>query len=633
MNNQQQQQKQPETFSTMPGQTLSRPADQLDADETMVRNVVMDTVTTTQEKQQTVQQQAADFESFYTSKQQYLAESKKSRGKADSPEYTALQGAVAALVGMHRQTFSGSESENLRAVALMVESYEALIDACDAYVGKSADKLFRGRFSSLGRYRQDISNQIREEAVKDLAHLRSLPYERVAALDASTSWGDLLGEARAVTLAVPTQTVQSIAALSTIGGMSSKNFILPPVQAGGKRIFFKREDSEKAIIGHSDPSTDVPFDQLRLKLTRAKGVPERLIKPMLAQSFIDYRPSPDVTMQEWAQYIDLCNEAQKETSAHCELSRQISDICDPADRFHTGSDLNTTRRNVAASRMARLLGIGDVVARSETMKLTDGTQTLTGNGMEEASGEPADTLSSSYGSDCVPKLAPALLRQLSSLQILDNICCQGDRNFGNILIEKAADGSLSRATGIDNDISFGSLRKLDLSGGPQKNAFAPVTGGGYSLVIPHMSMELAQSILDLKADAVRFAMRDLITDSEIEALCWRLDQAKLAIADALSQPNSGVFLRGDAAWAQPGVQNDFDLNPHADSFREPGPSYVRTLMRRIGGDIGENGVTAKTHAQLAADDAASHALLQKADTVHRETVRRRAQGDPSIVTS
>lgn len=589
---------------TMPGQIMSQPAEKLDDDEALIRRQISDTQTALQQHELTTQQKAAEHESFYTSKRQYLTESKKDDGKADSPEYMALQETVTGIVIRHRQAFTGDPVENAKRVGAMIEDYKRLIAACDAYVGKSAGSLFHGRFSRLGRQRQDMADQLRDEAEKDLGFLTMLPYDRVAAFTKETSWSELLGEARMETMEVSTQTVSDISKLSTIGGITSENYILPPAQAGGKKLFFKKEDRAKAHFEDADVEYKDPV-RLRMyrELLTAEGIPEELIVPLIAQPYADYKPSPDLTPAQWALYIESTQKAREKIRASYEMSKQMDIIRDENDPLRPGSEYNTTRRNVATSRMAALLGVGDLVAKSTTLKITDGKQTLVGNAMEEAPGERADFLSAQYGSDCVPALSGKLLRQLTSLQVLDNICGQADRNFGNILIEKNADGSLGSMTGIDNDISFGTTHKLDLMTTATAPAFKKARGqSDYHLEIPHMSRELASSILELQPDTVRLAMKDLITDAESEALCFRLEAAQKAITAALAQPNSDVFLSGESAWDRAGLTKDFDPKPGNSALTEPGESYVRTLLRRLNGDISGGGTT-QTRATLLAQDA------------------------------
>ena len=119
-----------------------------------------------------------------------------------------------------------------------------------------------------------------------------------------------------------------------------------------------------------------------------------------------------------------------------------------------GQDLS--KRNVATSRMASLLGIPGLVTDSAAVALKTG-QENSENGIVTvmAKGEQFETIRQKG----LPVTScPELIKSLINLQLLDTICGQVDRNSSNLFFtyeERDGKRILKGVTGIDSDMAFG----------------------------------------------------------------------------------------------------------------------------------------------------------------------------------
>lgn len=208
--------------------------------------------------------------------------------------------------------------------------------------------------------------------------------------------------------------------------------------------------------------------------------------------------------------------------------------------------VNMTRRNVATSRMAALLGVGNLVAKSETAEIYDEATgaTIRGNLMEQARGQMSGndltaeekkgkkTLifsSTKERPDVLLNSTGSFQRDLCSLQVFDNICGQIDRHGGNFLVSKNEQGELSELQGIDNDGAFGLNESgAFLSGmGNNRNAYNIETG---EMELPFLDRAFAERINAVDPEMIKYALKDLLTEQEISAVITRLNNVKKAIS-------------------------------------------------------------------------------------------------------
>lgn len=188
---------------------------------------------------------------------------------------------------------------------------------------------------------------------------------------------------------------------------------------------------------------------------------------------------------------------------------------------------NIAQRNSAMSTVAEILGMGDLIARSESAVLTDGSKKYKGTFMESAKGtdlmhcQPGDPLLSS--DTTVDMESVSLKKQLSDLQVLDYICGNIDRHVGNMLYQTHGTDSrnlrLDKIQGIDNDCSFGTITT-----GMQRLPNAERMGV--------ISESTARTVSLLNKDLLKTALRNYhLSDAEIDAAWNRTRQIQEAIRE------------------------------------------------------------------------------------------------------
>lgn len=185
-----------------------------------------------------------------------------------------------------------------------------------------------------------------------------------------------------------------------------------------------------------------------------------------------------------------------------------------------------TNRNVATSRLAELLGVPELVPASRKVKYKDQNgKNCQGIIMAEA---PGDELFATYNQvkDEGYKYMESVFLQINSLEILDVIAGQYDRNNTNIYAE--SDGKkITNIRAIDNDMSFGKLtykdiKKLNKEGTylntlEDKNGFCKLKA---------VDQRLYDSLMLLTDEMVNYVFADLLSKDELKALRDRIKGVK-----------------------------------------------------------------------------------------------------------
>jgi hypothetical protein len=231
---------------------------------------------------------------------------------------------------------------------------------------------------------------------------------------------------------------------------------------------------------------------------------------------------------------------------------------------HKGKNLNISRRNVATSRLAELLGIGGMIARSRTAEVIDLSKRTTkdglttrGNVMEVAPGVEAGKISVGERQPA-EMMTPHFARQSVILQIFDALCGQVDRHENNFFVQLDKEGRIDSLVGIDNDMAFGVYEELN-SRGFQRDLFKFVNTDGTvrpldftvtGLALPYYDREFVQRIIELEPGIVRFMLADLLEATEIDALLSRLDKMQANFRTYMADKETqGRFLAPDK-WSE-----------------------------------------------------------------------------------
>ena len=183
---------------------------------------------------------------------------------------------------------------------------------------------------------------------------------------------------------------------------------------------------------------------------------------------------------------------------------------------------NITNRNVATYRLAELLGIPDLIPAVTKVKFQD-EKKMNHQGilLEDAKGMKwyeATNNKLSYNN--------AAYIQLNSLQILDTLTGQVDRNGKNCIMENSSDTSIGKITGIDNDLCFGNLSYEDYTydeelfekSGRYINPIENENG----ITLKLIDKKVYDGVLALDDDLVKYAFADLLTRDEMKFFLNRI---------------------------------------------------------------------------------------------------------------
>ena len=193
--------------------------------------------------------------------------------------------------------------------------------------------------------------------------------------------------------------------------------------------------------------------------------------------------------------------------------------------------LNMADRNVATSRLAEVMGIGHLIAHSQKMTMKINGVTVTGSFMDFAEGidnttENFQDLEKLVSVD-MSNINATFAREDNMLNFFDIICAQYDRHEGNFFVklsEPNAEGKreVIGLQGIDNDQSFGRKEFKE----------ATLKGLGKSSGIdnlPFIDKGMAEKIKNLDREKVEYAVGDLLSKNEIDAIMQRVSMVQKRI--------------------------------------------------------------------------------------------------------
>lgn len=485
-------------------------------------------------------------------------------GIGNSDKFNVIDETLGRIVNRMGTALTGDRKADQQSFVDMFKDYGGLIRACDAYLARSAH-------TDAGKARQGMVAQIRSLAEADIAGVRlgmdqinSVPQAELA----GASWKSIMSRSREVVIDLG----HSLADSEKTGGQASEVFIIPGQD--GKKSFFKKEENyvrrgntveEEKKLARQQAIVELP-DKMKLSsaardIIAKLGDPSKI--PTLSKDLAALTPDESV-QKELTAYKTAVNA----TGAKIGI---MNDVLTGSDRLNIALDearsANISRRNVATSRIAELLGVGGLVAKSQTARIVGGVDSqgkpieTVGNLMEGASGQEGGAFQeqvlrsaleaqqaktgTTKGAEADYEKSGSLQRDMSSLQVLDELCGQTDRHAKNYFIKKDDAGKAVGVMGIDNDLSFGRSTLGSMSHGEGKNR--DVVRGG-RIYLPHMDRKLAESILALNETTARYALSDLITEEEINFFVGRLKAMQDAIRREMKDKGSRVFLENDSDW-------------------------------------------------------------------------------------
>ncbi len=209
----------------------------------------------------------------------------------------------------------------------------------------------------------------------------------------------------------------------------------------------------------------------------------------------------------------------------------LSTIATHVAKIDPSSEIS--KRNVATCRMARLLGLDDVIATSGMADIKINGQRMRGILMDEAPGRASHVIDDeNVAAHRITNYTPKIFRQLLNLQIFDIICGQVDRNTSNYICGESRSNAglvtnLTELKGIDNDLSFGLLSYEDIlaTGDVGLSTLRNIEDNG-RLHVPYVDYELTTRILNLTEQIINFEMCDLLSKEERKALWGRIQSVQ-----------------------------------------------------------------------------------------------------------
>ena len=462
-------------------------------------------------------------------------------GNSNSQFYTAVMTDLSDINSAMSKSFTQDALANQKLLINMEHMYQKLIKSCAAYIARDPS-------TNAGKHRKDLVTQIQERASTDLVALSAVRTDfcGLSPQEQSTkSWNELLDQSRTIRLSV-----QDFSQLNKAeGGQASEVYAL---KGSNTKV--------KNAAGKSVPLGELHFfkmeDEYDMTQSSAAG---KVIENI-------FKRYPTLSKKEKSMIRELAINADSYDSNELkqkidEISGKLSDEGKSAIKFILGNlrgaettvelvqdleidkyeKVNMSRRNVATSRVAKLVGLDHLVAKSETAELYDEKtqRTFRGNLMQKAQGNMSlkeftskQNEQKKIGDKSMNvNVTGAFQRDMCNLQVLDVICGQADRHGGNIFIS-INNGEVSGLQGIDNDAAFGLNEQVTSSKDLNRHDRAIYDMNTGEMTLPYMDKNLADRILALEPDMLRFALKDLLKDEEIEAAIKRLEHTKTAIRKA-----------------------------------------------------------------------------------------------------
>lgn len=493
-----------------------------------------------QAAQQTAAAQAnATWTDFHQDSEYLIAHQRNSLFSTyrDSAEMAEVKQKLRALNDFFQQQIPLQQNQSSAQAAQCAHLYDQLLDSCRCYITAKGRPL-----TSQGRARlrmvQQLQNQLSRERQLLAGCIHNLVSQR-----ASIPWSFLLHELRQAQLDTEGFAVRQV-------GNGTSDVLR--IADGANALYFKPEEKvppatistesvcQQYIEAHQN---DPAFQKIQPVLSDSIF---KAFLPMIGDllgsvdiSLDDLEPSQLAVFTQkmqargepFAPLLNACPLLQDmehlatafRMATTIRKPLALDTVCYQACIAH-GRPLS--QRNVAASRVASLLGMPSLVAESKTVLLTHAGQTTRGNLMRHASGMSMYALhTASKQPGALPlRYSLEVIRQLSSLQLMDSLCGQVDRNASNYMLEyEDRDGFrvLTKVTAIDNDISFGTLSydhaKSGVSMLPQ--LVDEPTG---KITLPALDKDLYNRIIALTPAVLRFALADLLENDELDALAQRL---------------------------------------------------------------------------------------------------------------
>lgn len=481
---------------------------------------------------------------------------------------------------------------------LVKDSYENLINACNQYLSRSAK-------THHGQARQGIVHNILERAELDMQAFRGYIGEHflLPENEKAETVGDAIKTIRRKKLFLTKSDNQ----YEHVGGAASRLTVLKQGDFSNSNDSGYFKEQEEYIFGiTNEERVAIAMERARAEFPITDEQYEKIknIIIKLVNHQHDFSNNDNISlrifekMPDFQQNRTVFDFCEKMTSIIVNMAVHRNHIEVNKGLLNTsgkkGERFKLSERNVATFRVAKILGLEKIIAKSETVEVFEPGKNKgrIGNLMQKAEGrigvDARDSIRDELiagghksgmgtGAEVIKsKITGNFQRELTNLQILDYLTGQVDRHAGNFTIQEKQNGDvteLTGVTGIDNDFAFGNVKlKDDNTFG--SHGVSPVNASG-ELIIPHMDKNLADKIMSLDKDKLKFILIDLIEKENIDAACKRLEILQKAIHHAQKE-KSEIFLK-DNEWDDK-LGAFWNSDATGDGKNPGAPSYIQKFL-------------------------------------------------------
>lgn len=430
----------------------------------------------------------------------------------------------------------------------LMELYYNMVEACNAYI-----QVHPSPKTSSGKERLRLVTaalQMAQQEKEQLQEKAEKLYNAAVKWDTSKLvWGNVLGMIRGMDF-----DLNQVEGTRTLGGGTSD---LKVINAHGKEYFFKEAEKLTTPMGGfkeycQNSSKDKKEERIYQKLYQL--MKDNTMRNQILLEMVEMFRKADTEEKMQVAYEFLRDEIKSAgivTDLDLFDQHTLEILKDGfmkydklATRYDTarmagisaGEDLS--KRNVLTSRMAAIMKMPQLVVLSNQAMLHRGEQKeQTGIVMAKATGREAAALSiEAIKERQMPMVyTPEMIRQIANLQLFDMICGQVDRNFGNRFYtyeERNGKYIVTGVQGIDNDMSFGSLRYEDIKNGSQELKRFEKEG---VCTLPGLDKAMVETLSALRKETLTYCFSDLLEEAQIDALWDRIEGIKNIIAVTLQK--------------------------------------------------------------------------------------------------
>ena len=491
-----------------------------------------------------------------------------------------------------------TDDDNEMKIQMAYRGFLTLIEACNNYIYDENGET-RSTKTITGSQRIRIVKEIKAYAEKDINLVLAQSYQPEELKGATL--GEAIGKARMRTITLQKADKDH----EHVGGASSYLTVLDAAENGGEVGYY------------SD-----------MKVWK-KGKTEKDILPFIKRSVENADVSLAVKKNVWDALVDsgyktiggvrtFCDKFEKNSEETKTLISRIlstvsgietslkSNIYDRGQVNVQSDTANLNARNVGMSRVAKLLGRENLIAKSEMVELREeGKENRYGSVMKKAEGvEMNEYLTSEmlrysenrdefiskqeFKDKVKESILPSFQRDLADLQVIDYLCGQTDRHTENYYVvtgEGENEGKFMGLTGIDNDLSFGDA--LNRQNEEKKYNFFGnwgrlVADANEDIYIPHMSRSLAITISFLDENMVKYVLSDLIGKADIEAFCNRLRILKKVCINELKKEPDKSRLVDDDGWNDETLEDFMSADSqYIDGPKDGSSNYIGSLVQDL----------------------------------------------------